>query len=62
MPIGKTIQEVGAVVAVNSTALVLSFTHIETGLKILLLLVSVFYTIDKWIAHRKEVKENCSKT
>ena len=61
MPIGTTLKEVSQVVAVNSTALAISFTHIETGLKIGLLLISVLYTLDKWMSHRKEVKENEQK-
>jgi len=60
MPIG-TLKEVSQVVAVNSTALAISFTQIETGLKIALLLISVLYTLDKWLSHRKEVKENEQK-
>ena len=58
MPLGDTVREVSQVVAINSTALAISFTHIETGLKIALLLISVLYTIDKWYSHRKEVKKN----
>jgi hypothetical protein len=58
MPIEKTLAEIGQVAAVNSTALALTFTEIEAGLKILLLLVSLVYTFDKWYAHRKEIKKN----
>ena len=58
MPIGDTVREVSQVVAVNSTALAISFTHIETGLKIVLLLISVLYTVDKWRSHRKQMREN----
>ena len=61
MPLGDTLREVGQVVAVNSTALAISFTHIETGLKIALLLISVLYTVDKWLTHRKQVRENEQK-
>lgn len=61
MPIGTTLKEVSQVVAVNSTALAISFTHLETGLKVLLLVISVLYTLDKWMSHRKEVKENEQK-
>ena len=58
MPIPKTLAEIGQVAAVNSTALALTFTELEAGLKILLLLVSIVFTIDKWVAHRKEIKKN----
>ena len=58
MPIQKTLAEIGQVAAVNSTALALTFTNLEAGLKILLLLVSIIFTIDKWYAHRKEIKKN----
>lgn len=58
MPIQKTLAEIGQVAAVNSTALALTFTELEAGLKILLLLVSIIFTIDKWYAHRKEIKKN----
>ena len=58
MPIGKSITEVGQVIAVNSTALAISFTHLETGLKIILLLISVAYTLDKWYSHRKEINKS----
>ena len=58
MPIQKTLAEIGQVAAVNSTALALTFTELEAGLKILLLFVSIIFTIDKWYAHRKEIKKN----
>ena len=58
MPIQKTLAEIGQVAAVNSTALALSFTELEAGLKILLLVVSVAFTLDKWYSHRKEIKKN----
>ncbi len=58
MPIQKTLAEIGQVAAVNSTALALTFTELEAGLKILLLVVSIIFTIDKWHAHRKEIKKN----
>ena len=58
MPIQKTLAEIGQVAAVNSTALALTFTELEAGLKIILLLVSIIFTIDKLHAHRKEIKKN----
>ena len=56
MPIQKTLAEIGQVAAVNSTALALTFTELEAGLKILLLLISLAYTLDKWYSHRKKRK------
>ena len=58
MPIPKTLAEIGQVAAVNSTALALTFTELEAGLKILLLVVSVAFTLDKWYSHRKEINKN----
>ena len=44
--------------AMNAGALgVTTFTHIEDGLKIILLLVTIGYTIAKW----KEIKQNNKK-
>lgn len=41
--------------ALNAGALgVTTFTHIEDGLKILLLLITIGYTISKWINIKKE--------
>lgn len=58
MPINKAAKEVGEVIAVNSTTLGLSFTNIENGLKILLLIISILYTLDKWYQHRKSNENN----
>jgi hypothetical protein len=40
----------------NTTSLILSMTNIETYLKIALLVVSIGYTLHKWI-HLKENKD-----
>jgi hypothetical protein len=40
----------------NTTSLILSMTNIETYLKITLLVVSIGYTLHKWI-HLKENKD-----
>jgi hypothetical protein len=54
MPIKQIVKEVGEVVGVNATILsVTTFTNIEVALKIILLLVSIIYTIDKWWFHKK---------
>jgi|TARA_R110000744_G_scaffold103810_1_gene198949 hypothetical protein len=54
MPIKQIVKEVGEVVGVNATILsVTTFTNIEVALKIILLVVSIIYTIDKWWFHKK---------
>ena len=57
MPLENSIREVIQVGVVNSTALAVSFTHVEIGLKIALLLISVLYTLDKWREHRKQINK-----
>jgi hypothetical protein len=57
MPLRKTAQEVSDIVVLNSAAIGISFTNIENGLKILLLVVSLAYTLDKWLSHRKRMKK-----
>ena len=59
MPIRKTIQEVSEVAVVNGTVLsVTTFSNLELALKILLLVVSIAYTIDKWRLSRKRNENN----
>ena len=54
MPIQKTIQNSLEVAAVNGTVLGLTtFSNIEIALKIILLVVSIAYTIDKWYSQKK---------
>ena len=58
MPIKKTIQEVSEVAIVNGTVLsVTTFSNIELALKLLLLVVSIAYTLDKWWANRNRRKK-----
>ena len=58
MPIQKTIQDSLEVAAVNGTVLGLTtFTNIEIALKIILLVVSILYTIDKWYNQKKRRNE-----
>jgi hypothetical protein len=58
MPIQKTIQDSLEVAAVNGTVLsVTTFTNIEIALKIILLVVSIAYTIDKWYNQKKRRNE-----
>ena len=54
MPIQKTVQDTIEVATVNGTVLGLTtFSNIEIALKIILLVVSIAYTIDKWYSQKK---------
>ena len=54
MALPQITKEVGQVLAVNATILsITTFTNLEIVLKILLLVVSIVYTIDKWWYHKK---------
>jgi hypothetical protein len=51
-------KEVIQVIGLNSIILsITTFTNIEVALKILLLVVSIVYTIDKWWYHKKQRSE-----
>tara|TARA_Y100001972_G_C7378664_1_gene198638 strand:+ start:85 stop:267 length:183 start_codon:yes stop_codon:yes gene_type:complete len=55
MPIQKTVQDTLEVAAVNGTVLsVTTFTNLELALKIILLVISIAYTIDKWYNQKKK--------
>jgi len=55
MPIQKTVQDTLEVAAVNGTVLsVTTFSNIELALKIILLVVSIAYTIEKWYSQKKK--------
>ena len=55
MPIQKTVQDTAEILAVNTTVLsVTTFSNIELALKIILLVVSIAYTIDKWYSQKKK--------
>ena len=57
MPIRKTIQEVAEVAVVNGAVLsITTFSNLEVALKLLLLIVSIAYTVDKWWFNRKRRK------
>ena len=53
MPLKKSAEELIQVATLNSTTFAITFTNIEIGLKILLLVVSIGYTLDKWLSHKK---------
>ena len=47
------------VTAINTTVFsIATFTNLEMILKILLLLVTIFYTADKWYHHKKNRDKN----
>ena len=43
---------------INMAVITITFTQIENILKLILLIVSIGYTIDKWIDRRKNKKED----
>tara|TARA_R110000851_G_scaffold302476_1_gene459276 strand:+ start:968 stop:1150 length:183 start_codon:yes stop_codon:yes gene_type:complete len=58
MPIQKTVQDTLEVATVNGTVLGLTtFSNIEIALKIILLVVSIAYTLDKWYNQKKKHNE-----
>ena len=48
---------------INMAVITITFTQIENILKLILLIISIGYTIDKWIDRRKNIfnlcKSNC---
>jgi len=58
MPITNVTKEVGEIIVVNTTILsVTTFTNIEIALKIILLVISIAYTLDKWYSQKKKHNE-----
>tara|TARA_R100000388_G_scaffold31080_1_gene24341 strand:+ start:683 stop:862 length:180 start_codon:yes stop_codon:yes gene_type:complete len=58
MAVKKVVGEIGPVLTVNSTSFALCLTDLEMILKILLLIVSIAYTVDRWLYYRKKNKKN----
>lgn len=55
MPIQKAAQDTAEIIGVNATVLsVTTFTNLELALKIILLVVSIAYTVDKWYSQKKK--------
>jgi hypothetical protein len=50
-------QQIKLYIINASTLGVTTFTNIEMGLKLILLLVTIGYTIDKWIKLKKDKKK-----
>jgi len=44
------------VIGLNSVSLMISFTNVEQILQILMLCISIIYTLDKYISYRKSKK------
>ena len=58
MPIQTAAQDTAEILAVNSTILsITTFTNLELALKIILLVVSIAYTVDKWYSQKKKYNE-----
>jgi len=54
MALKQLAKEVGDVLVINGTVLsVATFSNLEVILKIILLVVSIVYTADKWWHHKK---------
>jgi hypothetical protein len=54
MALKQLAKEVGDVVILNTTILsIATFSNIEVVLKIILLVISIIYTADKWWFHKK---------
>ena len=54
MALKQLAKEVGDVLILNTTILsVATFTNLEVILKIVLLVVSIIYTADKWWHHKR---------
>tara|TARA_R110000796_G_scaffold65936_9_gene152111 strand:+ start:461 stop:643 length:183 start_codon:yes stop_codon:yes gene_type:complete len=55
MALKQLAKEVGDVVVLNTTILsVATFSNIEVVLKIILLIISIVYTADKWYFQKKK--------
>jgi hypothetical protein len=54
MALKQLASEVGDVLVINTTVLsVATFSNLEVVLKILLLVISIAYTVDKWYFQKK---------
>jgi hypothetical protein len=54
MALKQLAKEVGDVLILNTTILsIATFSNIEVVLKIILLVISIIYTADKWWFHKK---------
>ena len=58
MPLIKLMYNEMKIVLINVTTLGISFSDMEMSLKILLLLVTIGYTVHKWITIKKNNEGN----
>ena len=49
------------ILTINAVMLVITFSHLDIILKTLLVIVTLGYTIDKWVSHRADRKEEKDK-
>ena len=55
MSLSQLVKEVGEIAVINTTVLsIATFSNLETLLKIVLLLVSILYTANKWYYQNKK--------
>jgi hypothetical protein len=57
MNANKVVEEIGPVLTVNSTSFALCLTDLELVLKIVLLVISIVYTADRWLYYRRKNKK-----
>ena len=57
MNANKVVGEIGPVLTVNSTSFALCLTALELVLKIVLLVISIVYTADRWLYYRRKNKK-----
>tara|TARA_Y100001938_G_C8101776_1_gene442437 strand:+ start:2061 stop:2237 length:177 start_codon:yes stop_codon:yes gene_type:complete len=57
MNANKVVGEIGPVLTVNSTSFALCLTDLELVLKIVLLVISIVYTADRWLYYRRKNKK-----
>jgi hypothetical protein len=56
MPARKILEEIGPVLAINSTSFVICLTDLELILKVSLLVISIIYTVQRWWSYHKNQK------
>jgi hypothetical protein len=49
------------ILTINGIMLLITFSHLDIVLKTLLVVATLGYTVDKWISHRMDRKNNKNK-
>jgi|TARA_R100000084_G_C4611440_1_gene128321 hypothetical protein len=58
----NTLKEISGTAIVNGSVLsVTTFSNLELGLKIILLIITILYTLDKWYFNKKNRDKNEEK-